>query len=196
MSTVALLVITDRPEYLERTLFSAARYLPAFDQYVEIIDDEHRLGFAGAIAAGWCEIDCEYVFHLEDDFVFDAPVPVEDMIRLLKRHPELTQVSLKRQAWSPEERAAGGIVECHPEDFDEVSDEQATWTEHRSYFTTTPSVYPAQLCELGWPQCPHSEGIFTHQLLEDPALRFAIWGGKFDAPRCEHIGEVRAGCGY
>jgi hypothetical protein len=196
MSTVALLVITDRPAYLERTLLSAAANLPGFDQYIEVEDQEHRLEFAGAIREGWREVDCDYVFHLEDDFVFHEPVPVAEMVALLERRPELAQVSLKRQAWSPEECAAGGIVECHPGDFDEVSDDRATWTEHRSYFTTTPSVYSARLCELGWPQCPHSEGIFTHRLLEDPALRFAIWGSKFDAPRCEHIGEVRAGCGY
>jgi hypothetical protein len=118
------------------------------------------------------------------------------MIRLLERHPELAQLALKRQAWNAEERAAGGIIECHPGDFLEVSDAEATWTEHRRFFTTNPSVYSSRLCELGWPQVEHSEGIFTHCLLEDPELRFAFWGGRFDPPQCQHIGEVRAGVGY
>lgn len=195
--SIALLTITDRPEYLARTLVSAAAFLPSFDQYVLIEDNDHELGFAGAVAAGWAEVACDYVFHLEDDFVFHETVPVTAMVALLERQPHLVQVALKRQAVNAEERTAGGIVECHTDHFEEHADEIATWTEHRRFFTTNPSVYSSRLCAYGWPQVERSEGIFTHRLLgEDPGARFAFWGGKFDPPRCEHIGAVRAGVGY
>lgn len=197
MST-ALLVITDgRGGMLERTLASAMEMLPdVFAQRIVVDDSEHLLGFAGAVQAGWDRVESDYVLHLEDDFTFNRPVPLRRMIGLLERHPELAQVALKRQPWNESERAAGGIVELHPEDFTERTDGEDVWTEHRSFFTTNPSVYRRQLVERGWPQTIHSEGMFTHELLRDPALRFAFWGGKLEAPFVEHIGAVRAGHGY
>lgn len=197
---VCLLVIDDgRSDYLDRCLLSASEMLPPLSRRVTIDDSAHELGFAGAIQAGWDEIaklDADYVFHLESDFTFNFPVELRAMVELLERHPHLAQVSLKRQPWNERECLAGGIVEADPDDFTECFDGKATWTEHRRYFTTNPSLYPTSLCGLGWPQGSESEGHFTHRLLEDPLLRFAIWGGKFDPPAVEHIGEVRAGVGY
>ena len=66
---------------------------------------------------------------------------------------------------------------------------------HRRFFTTNPSVYRASLCERGWPQEPHSEGVFTHRLLAD-GFDFAFWGGRFDPPAVTHIGAERTGRGY
>lgn len=204
----ALLVITDRPEYLERTLASAKEYLPDnFAARIVINDERHVLGFAGAIQRGWnrvLESGCSYVFHLEDDFTFNAPVPVEQMIEIIEgsdahgpnpKGPRIAQVALKRQPWNDEERAAGGIVELDPDSYKECRGAGGIWTEHRKCFTTNPSVYPASICERGWPQVPDSEGAFTHQLLADD-YRFAFLGGKNWPPFCEHIGEVRAGKGY
>lgn len=198
--SIALLLISDgRDDYRDRTIESAKEHLPKLDHLVEVDDREHRLGFAGAIQEGWervTETGADWVFHLEADFTFEAPVPVLDMIGLLERQPHLAQVSLKRQPWNEQEKAAGGIVECTPGQFDERTDDAAVWTEHRLYWTTNPSVYSTRWCRMRWPQQPFSEGLFTHQLLADPLLRFAIWGGKFDPPAVEHIGNGRAGHGY
>jgi hypothetical protein len=198
--SVALLLISDgRDDYRDQTILSAKEHLPKLDHLIEVDDSEHRLGFAGAIQEGWervTETDAEWVFHLEADFTFNAAVPVTDMIALLERHQHLAQVSLKRQAVNERERAAGGIVEADPDDFDEQSDEGFVWTEHRRYWTTNPSVYSTRWCRMRWPQEPESEGLFTHLLLRDPLLRFAIWGGKFEPPLVEHIGLARAGNGY
>jgi hypothetical protein len=173
--------------------------LPEFDHAVEIDDRDHRLGFTGAIQAGWQQVldtGADWCFHVEADFTFNEPVPLSDMIALLERAPHLVQVALKRQAWNDAERAAGGVVEANSEAFTECHDGLTTWTETRAFFTTNPSVYSTDLCWLGWPQVPRSEGVFTHQLLKDPRTRFAYWGGKFDPPRVTHIGEERTGCGY
>lgn len=190
--SVALLVITDgRKGYLRRTLASAAEMLPKFDQTVTINDSDHRLGFAGAIQAGWEQIQTDWVFHLEADFTFNEPVPINEMIGVLERRPYLAQIALKRQPWNEFECAAGGIVEQCPSDYREISDSRARWTEHQRFFTTNPSVYSRELVRLGWPQVAESEGIFTLQLLE-LGRAFAYLGGKFDAPRVTHIGEARA----
>lgn len=198
---VALLIIGDgRDDVHERAAASLREAVPgeAFAHTIAVDDREHRLGFSGAVQEGWDRVlatDATHVTHFEADFTFNAPVPLDGMIALLDRQPHLAQVALKRQPVNPEETAAGGIVEQHPDDFTERSDDLATWTEHRRFFTTNPSVYPARLCRMGWPQEPESEGKFTHRLLADPLLRFAFWGGKFDPPLVEHIG-VRVGTGY
>lgn len=195
--TCCLLLITDgREDYFEQTMRSAREALPVFDQRIVVDDHGHELGFAGAIQHGWEQVDTDYVFHLEADFIFNQAIPVERMIALLERQPYLAQVALKRQPWNEEEHRAGGIVELHPNDFLQRHDEKATWTEHRRFWTTNPSVYPARWCRTGWPQEPQSEGVFTHRLIRDPLLRFAFWGGKYDPPLVHHIGVTRAGRGY
>ena len=197
MSTICLLLISDgRDPELQRTLASAKEMLPKLDQLVHIDDRAHRLGFAGAIQAGWEQVQTDYVFHLEQDFVLNQPVPVHRMLGVLERHEHLAQLVLKRQAWNAEERAAGGIVELHPDDFAQRTDRGDIWTEHRRFWSTNPSLYAAGFCAQGWPQVEHSEGIFTHRLLADPDLRFAFWGAKHDPPLVTHIGDTRAGRGY
>lgn len=199
MSVCLLRLADGRDAYHERCWESAVRMLPHFDHVVTIEDRAHELGFAGAIAEGWrqaLQTGADWVFHLEMDFTFNAQIDVGAMIALLEEQPHLVQVALKRQPVNAQELAAGGIVEQHPGDFSQRVHSGAIWTEHRRFFTTNPSVYSTRLCRHGWPQEPHSEGVFTHRLLEDPDARFAFWGAKFDPPLVEHIGDVRAGTGY
>jgi hypothetical protein len=197
--SVCLLLIGDgRDEYRARTLASLAEMVPPCDHFVEIDDREHRLGFAGAVQAGWelvLETGARWVFHLEADFTFNRPVDLGAMGRVLEREPLLAQLVLKRQPWNEQETAAGGIVEQHPDEYLERLAGVAVWTEHRRFFSTNPSLYSAAICRRAWPQTPSSEGVFTHRLLAD-GYRFAFWGGKYDPPVVHHIGEARAGRGY
>lgn len=197
---LAVLAITDRPHYYEQAFVSLQENVPEPKWFIKIDDTDHELGFAGAIAEGWRRIreetEADWVFHAEDDFTYNVPVPVDRMIAVLARKPHLAQLSLLRQPVNAEERAAGGIIQGWTDDFTQVTDTGDVWTEHRRFWTTNPSVYSAAICAHGWPQEPESEGKFTHRLLADPELRFGIWGAKQDPPLVTHIGEARAGHGY
>jgi hypothetical protein len=199
---VALLLIDDgRSDFLIRAQASLRMMCPPFDHVIHIDDTRHELGFHGAIQAGWHRIldetDADWVFHAESDFSYNEPVPLERMIAALDSDPELAQIVLKRQPWNALEHAAGGIVEQHPDDYTErIMPTGDVITTHRRFFSTNPCVYRASLCQLGWPQEPQSEGVFTHRLLRDPYRHFAFWGRKFDPPLVHHVGEVRAGTGY
>lgn len=200
--SVCLLMIGDgRDEYHERAHASLLEMavVDAFDATVVIDDREHKLGFAGAIQRGWeraISTGADHIFHLEMDFTFSERIDIAGMIELLRDQPHLVQVALKRQPVNEAEVAAGGLVEQAPDDYRQRVQGGRIWTEHRRYFTTNPSVYSTSLCRHGWPQVPHSEGVFSHRLLQDPEARFAMWGAKFDAPLVHHIGEARRGRGY
>lgn len=193
--TVALLTISDgRHAYHQQALESALEMLPRFDEYVFVRDAAHELGFAGAIQHGWEQVTADYVFHFECDFTFDEPVDVAHMTRVLDAHPYLTQMALLRQPVNAAERAAGGVIEQHPDGYTTVTDGAATWREHARFWTTNPCVYPRWVMDRGWPQTDQSEGLFGLKLFaEDPARRAAFWG---TTRLVTHIGDIRAGGGY
>lgn len=196
MSLCWLLIGDGRDEVHERSLASYQEMLPAPDKTVVVDDSDHELGFAGAIQKGWSEISgCDFVAHLELDFLIHRPIPVDRILSVLKRHPYLAQICLKRQPVNEQETELGGIVECRPDDYTQRLEHGDIWTENRVCFSTNPSFYPAALVEQGWPQTSESEGVFTHRLLQAPEVRFAFWGAKYDDPLVEHVG-VRVGTGY
>lgn len=163
----------------------------------EVVGTEQRAGFAGAIRSAWAHVRAErFVFHLEDDFVITRPVDLLAMAGVLDERPELVQLALRRQPWNDTERDAGGIIECRPDAYDERRTSAAAWLEHRLFFTTNPSLYRSALCAREWPPGQFSEGRFTHELLEDPDVRFGFWGRRESGEWCEHIGHERVGMGY
>lgn len=222
MSNVTLVVFTDgRRDCLEQTLASASENLSGVEfshrvmvndslnaEYAEWLldtyhDFEHirhteKKGFCGAIQSAWRSLtpDTQYVFHLEDDFIFNRPVPLHDMIAVLDANPNLVQIALRRQAWSADEVLAGGVVEMWPEEYAGTGSNFGNWLEHRLFFTTNPSIYPVHITTAGWPDAPACEQKFTDSVLEDPDACFAYWGKRTDDPWVRHIGNVRAGEGY
>ena len=163
-----------------------------------------RQGFGGAYRNAWRYLtQCHepYVFSTEDDFTFNRDVDLREMVGVLEGRPHVAQLALRRQPWNEEERAAGGIVEQHPHDFiDRDYWLHGRWPveylEHRRFWTTNPSLFRRSLCSREWPEAEHSEGVFTHQLLADPDLRFAFWGARDSGEWVTHIGNERVGTGY
>lgn len=220
---ILLLVITDgRLDYLRECVTSAEEHLhgPITRRvmYDDTGDDTHRhilrgmypdfvhvdggprQGFGGAIRAAWAHLRTldgyDYVLHLEQDFTFNRGVALEYMAALLDERPDVAQVALRRQPWNDSEKAAGGLIEQHPDWFtDRTSNLGCGWLEHTWCFTTNPCLYRRSLIDRDWPDCPHSEGIFTHQLVAD-GHRFAYWGDRASGEWVRHIGHHRAGHGY
>jgi len=156
-----------------------------------------RVGFAGAIRSAWNQVDGDWIVHWEDDFVLKEKVNVAEFVSVMRDDPDIVQMALKRQPWNESEKKAGGIIEVSPDDYTEKTNGKYTWTEHRKFFTTNPSVYRGVLTKRGWPNVPESEGVFGASLFKFwPDAKCAYWGGKFDDPKVEHIGAERSGHGY
>lgn len=195
----ALLLVSDgRDSYTERTVRSMQTNIDIVD-IIHVDDRDHELGFGGAIREGWRRVlatPATHVFHLEADYTFNRPVPVQRMAAVLDAHPYLAQLALRRQPWNTTEEAAGTVV---PDDAVEIQWRDNTWLEHRRNFTTNPSLYPRWVMEYGWPEGPESEGRFSGYLLRlAPWVKFAYWGARSDPEAVFHIGDHRAheGHGY
>jgi glycosyltransferase involved in cell wall biosynthesis len=94
---------------------SADYYKKLFPEW-RIISHAERRGLTGSVNSAWDAANGEYLFHVEEDFVFNRPVEIDAMRWVLDKHFELAQICLLRQPspYSPAELAAGGIVEMEP----------------------------------------------------------------------------------
>lgn len=143
-----------------------------------------------------------YVFWLEHDFEFTRPVDLTHLAGVLDENPQLAQMALMRDAVNAEEKAAGGLYESRPGQYEpRLTDlpftsefTQVPWLEHRSYFSTNPSLMTAEFMRRNpWPDYPERcEGLFGIDLLER-GYRFGVWGTG--EPWVRHIGQ-RTGTGY
>ncbi|MBI2634981.1 MAG: hypothetical protein HYW79_00300 [Parcubacteria group bacterium] len=207
-----------RREYLERTLSTLGKLHGNFSRIL-IHDDSgdedyrdwlkqfgyelattQRVGFTKAIVSAWQKLkedSNDWVFHLEDDFIFMEDIYIDNMINVIKNNDYIKQIVLLRQPIGNRERRKGGIIASHPERYEDKTDGTNYWIEHRVNYSTNPSVYNKSLIyEHPWPDMPYSERKYGRMLFKDPNAKCAYWGKSTDKPRVIHIGDVRNGFGY
>lgn len=180
----ALVVISDRDDlYLPDCLRVLDDFAFPFVQRIVVADPHHDMNQNEAVVAAWSQVgDVDYVFHLEEDFLLHE-LDIVGMAAVLAANPDLAHVVLKRQPWSGVELAAGGIIECHPDSYEDC----AGFVRHRRFFSLNPSLIPISTVRLGW---AGSEGDMTDRCAA-AGLSFAFYGARQDPPRCTHVGEIR-----
>lgn len=184
-----MVLISDRGDtYLPVCVESINRHFEyPIVQTVLVADEGHEYTASGAVNKAWSQVDdeVEFVFHVEEDFLLTAPVDVDAMCDVLDTYASLAHLVLKRQPWSDVEHAAGGIIEMNPASYVD----RPGWVEHTNFFSLNPSLVPRRVFEQGFPE--GSEPAQTWRLL-DQGYVFGFWGGRYDDPRCHHIGALRA----
>ena len=165
----------------------------AFGSSFQIYPTKEPCGFCGSIQRGWNLLpeDADFVFHLEDDFTFNEPIRIQEMIDILQDNPKLAQIALLRQAVNPAEKSAGGVIQCFSNDFKQREKGNRIWMEHARFFTTNPSLYPRSISRIPYPLEDFCEGKFSIKL-RAAGYRFAILGKKDQKPKVAHIGEYKA----
>ena len=155
-----------------------------------IVSHETRRGLAGAVQSAWTSVsrDSDYVFHLEDDFLFNQEISIENLISLLESNPNLVQMALVRAPVNPPEEEVGGFVFQHLEDYTQKDG----FFEHGRLFTLNPCLYPMSTVRMGWPD-HGGESEFTSKVhsLND-SYRFGFYGNIYDKPYVTHIGGRRS----
>lgn len=192
---IEVVIVSDRADlYLPDCLRSLADAWPYHPAPIIVDDRLHRLGMAGAVRQGWEQAlarGADFVLHVEEDFRFSQPIPIDKLQFVLERCPDLAQVVLKRQPWNEQEKAAGGIIEANPDAYVEhrAFGRNVVWSEHWQIFSLNPCLIPRRVLELGWPD--GNEAEFTKRCV-DEGLHFAFYGAKADPPLVEHVGHQRA----
>lgn len=148
-----------------------------------------------------------HVFWLEHDFLITRMVNLDELALVLDREPKLAQMALMRDAVNAEEKAAGGLFESRPGQYEPrmtkgesywLDTDRITkmheWLEHRAYLTTNPSLMRRDfMAAHPWPDYPERcEGRFGIDLVS-AGYTFGVWGRG--EPWCSHVG-VRTGDGY
>lgn len=167
-------------------------------------------GFCHATRQAWqfaqSPGDHDYVFWLEHDFVFTRDVNLAEMAHVLDGDRMLAQMALMRNAVNDVERSAGGLFESRQGEYVERHHEIDTlrddspwtdyrsWLEHRSYFTTNPSLMRRDFMQANpFPSIEKEcEGLYGLGLVEQ-GYHFGVWGNG--EPWVRHIG-ARTGFGY
>lgn len=163
-----------------------------------VVGPATRLGYTGSMRAMWDYLarrcSTEFVFQVEDDFVYEREVDLVPMIATLRDNPHLRQLALLRAAYYPRELEAGSVLASLGSPVQLQNSRPYPFLEHRDHFTANPSLFRRSLTSIPWPNQPSSERAYTETLNRDPASRFAYWGQGEEWIR--HIGAERAGTGY
>lgn len=216
-----VVISAGRQKYLSRTIDSFRTYVsgsfvrktiqddsgnPRFNRWLrrvypdwDIHTTPGKLGYTGAMRSIW---DYEsqqngngspYIFHLEEDFIFDRDVDLDELIAVLEYDETLAQVALLRGPWAPAEIRAGGIIEERPETYEHLDADGIPYLRHRNFWTTNPCVYRRTLIDDGWPDTRGSEQTFGRSQWKQG--RYAAFIGE-GTPWVTHIGDERVGIGY
>lgn len=195
--------------YLHQDGAGAPRFGGGFPTPITIAGEPTPVGFCEATRRCWAAAaagEQEHVFWLEHDFEFTRPVDLSELACVVEHDRAIAQVALMRDAANDAERDAGGLFELRRDEYrypempataptrSDVAVRIFRYLEHRSYFTTTPSLMRREfMAENPWPDyAEQCEGRFGIDLAER-GYRYAVWGDG--EPWVRHIGE-RSGFGY
>lgn len=231
-SIIQVVVTNGRQKYLARTLIWAKKHVSfdgldvvgrfiiddsgdkkyrswlksTYPEFLVIEVGDTPQGFHTAMDTVWATIHAtttDYVFHLEDDFIFPHNVALRDCVSILNENPYMCQVAYKRQPWFANEIKHGGMIEALEHrnigPFKErvSKEDHLPFIEHRALWTANPCVYPKWLVtRYPWPQQDWSESIFGKELFRDSRITASYFGHKADEPACIHIGKDKLGKSY
>lgn len=133
----------------------------------------------------------DWIFHLEDDAVFEKPVAVREVIEAFASCKKpLTQVFFKRNVcYAPEVDFIAKIEAGKVGDDLESSSIGVTQNE---YFVAMASVYPRELVTRFVSEAdPHEHTV--RDFFGEWGMSSGMWGGRGDAPVVRHVGEVSRG---
>jgi glycosyltransferase involved in cell wall biosynthesis len=166
-----------------------------------MILNEDNIGLDRSVKKAWSFVpaDCDYIWHQEEDFTFDQPVDIQQLVDALETCPKiLNQVALLRHPVYEWEKVPGGIYGAYPEGtFSEISwtssRERHTVTVHERHFTFNPCLYRRKIVEYPYKYEPQ-EGVIAWEVLKrHPGSFFAFYGGIGTRPRITHIGDESVG---
>ena len=141
----------------------------------------------------------DYVWHQEDDVLILYPIKIMDLITLLQKDPELSQVVLKRQKWYSNEEETRALdtdwtylnyrYEKHSVIFSPMASLYSTERVHFPYSDWYKQTYPQE----NWSQINYNEGMVGKALREGLGLVSGHLKAFQGQNLVEHIGDFFVG---
>lgn len=155
-----------------------------------------NLGYSASWKRGWelVEDDVDYIYHQEEDFVYESKVNIKDLIRVFENsNTPLNQITLKRQQWYSDNsdfiyKIENGQVGVEKEIVGGV------WVVlHQYYFNSNPCLYPRWVLNEEYPHNPQESVIIDVLRRKYPNRYCAIYGKRKDPFVIKHIGDYNQG---
>lgn len=134
------------------------------------------------------ERDYDYIFHQEDDVIFNEPVNVAEIVEILESQPQLSQIQFKRNNWYPHETQEFAVNESDIN----IKDGKYYIEEHTPWFWMLASIYPKWISHLDFNHYP-SEVVVGSYLLQHHNLVTGLMKNSMGKNIVEHIGEISTG---
>lgn len=156
--------------------------------YEEIILHEENLGLSVTWSQFWDLIkdrDYDYIWHQEDDVLVLEPVLITDLIEILERNQTLTQTTLAREGWYPDEPNPSFSNE-------DTIYKNFRYLKNSVIFSPLASLYPHRFTKIPYRQYHDfnlNEGLVGKVLYEEYNLMAANIKNYYGKALVRHIGE-------
>ena len=163
----------------------------------KVIMHETNLGYSETWKRAWSEYipaqgATDYVFHMEEDFVFNERISLKHLVSILNNDNRLLyQISLKRN-----------LFYSNSSDFIRNIQENTIGTEesicdislvlHNELFNANPCIYPYWITQEKYEYNPQ-EGTILYRLNKKFEGCCALYGARACDPQITHIGEYNQG---
>jgi hypothetical protein len=160
----------------------------------KLITNKENLGYGLSWKNAWKEIpaDVDYIWHQEEDFIFDDQINIMKLIETFETCPiKFTQICLKRQVWF-----SGNDFITKIEDGSvgrQINYGDKKIVIHQRYFNANPCLYPRWVIEEEYVNDPQEHTLVKELATKYPNKYSAIYGGRNDKPATRHIGDYTQG---
>jgi len=145
----------------------------------------------------WTEIweylatqDYDYIWHHEDDIVFQQPIMIQDLIDFLEQNKDYCQVNVKRNPWYPHEFNKPKITE------DDKFFKHYRYDVRDDYFWSMASLYPSWVTREPIVETEGynlAEFVIMNYFREKRNMKMAILKNMDGSHMLEHIGFYSQG---
>lgn len=154
--------------------------------------NEENLGINAVVQLAWQAISVlkpDYIFHQENDFVYNHTIDVQRMISALECNQRIGQVALRRQPWFEDELKANTLYK-DLNYYRAVNIAGHELVFQKEYFTHNPCIYRAKhAVQIHG----YNEYAYAKYLLKNGIMTFAYMGKLDTPPHVTHIGYIKKG---
>jgi len=168
-------------------------------QIDKVVRNKENIGYSGSWANAWKIIpdDVDYIWHQEEDFVFEGNVKILDMIKTFEESPiKLSQLFLKRNPWYSHDGDFVNLIADGKIGKEVESNGHTIVAFKHRWFVPHPGIYPAWISREKLPSNPQEDVVFQHLNKYHPELHSAVLGSAKSKYMVKHIGDYNQGKRY